>query len=92
MISLKRWTVEIFVDEREDEGLTYAEARLHTDDPTHLVGRGSARKNPADASVPEIGAELATARALSDLAHELLSAAAGDIEQVTHQAAHPRLG
>jgi hypothetical protein len=91
MVSLKRWNVEIFIDEQEDQGRTHAEARLHTDDPTHLVGRGSARMNPKDRPVPEIGAELAVARALSQLAHELLSAATEDIEQITHEQAHPHL-
>ncbi len=91
MTSIKRWNVDLFVDEQEDEGFTYAEARLHTDDATHLVGRGRARLAPGDSPVPEIGAELAVARALSDLAHHLLDAAAGDIEQMTGASAHPRL-
>ena len=77
------WSVEIYLSERE--GHTHAEARLRTADPTHLVGSGTARLNPTDRDVPEIGAELATARALSDLAHRLLDAAAGDIEGVTHE-------
>jgi hypothetical protein len=33
--------------------------------------------------VPEIGDELAVARALSDLGHRLLVTTAGDIQQVT---------
>ena len=40
---------------------------------------------PSDESVPRIGDELAAARALSDLAHQLLAAAATDIESKTHQ-------
>ena len=39
--------------------------------------------------MPEIGDELATARALSDLAHHLLDAAAEDIGSVTQE--HVRL-
>ena len=78
----KRWTVEIRIDEHEAR--TRAEARLHTDDRTNLVGVGQARLNPADRDIPEIGDELAAARALSDLAHLLLDAAATDIEGVTH--------
>jgi uncharacterized protein DUF1876 len=38
--------------------------------------------------VPEIGDELAVSRALADLAHQLLDAAAGDIEAITHRPAH----
>jgi Domain of unknown function (DUF1876) len=57
----------------EHENRTRAEARLH---------------NPRDPDVPEIGDELAVSRALSDLAHKLLDAAAADIEQVTHRPAY----
>jgi hypothetical protein len=35
------------------------------------VGRGVARRHPADPPVPEIGDELAVSRALQDLAHRL---------------------
>lgn len=86
MDEAKKWTVEIFIDEHA--GKTRAEARLHTRDKTHLAGVGLARRNPADSSVPEIGDELAAARALSALAHELLDATVADIEAVTHTPAH----
>jgi hypothetical protein len=39
--------------------------------------------NPTDRDIPEIGDELAVARALSDLAHKLLEVTAEDIEQIT---------
>jgi hypothetical protein len=87
MIRAKRWTVEIDIGEHEDERYTKAVARLHTSDQTNLRGEGLARRNPVDREVPEIGDELAAARALSDLAHRLLDAAAGDIEQLTHERA-----
>jgi hypothetical protein len=81
----RQWSVDIYLTEHSDEGVvrTHAEARLHTEDSTDLRGRGDARKHPADNDVPEIGDELAAARALSDLAHQLLQAAAEDIEGVT---------
>ena len=81
MSTAKKWSVALLIDEHE--GRTRAEARLHTQDPTHLVGIGTARLNPADRDVPEIGDELAVSRALADLAHQLLDAAANDIEGVT---------
>ncbi|RDI34323.1 DUF1876 domain-containing protein [Lentzea flaviverrucosa] len=87
MSTAKQWSVEIHIDEHESR--TRAEARLHTADKTHLVGVGLARLNPADRDVPEIGDELATSRALSDLAHQLLNAAANDIEGVAHASARP---
>lgn len=86
MIATRRWTVEIFIDEHDD-GTTHAEARLHTSDKTHLTADGAALPSPTDAGVPEIGDELAAARALSELAHNLLLAAAEDIEQIKHQRA-----
>ncbi|TQM78923.1 uncharacterized protein DUF1876 [Saccharothrix saharensis] len=82
----KQWSVDITIDEHDDK--TRAKARLHARDDTHLVGVGTARLNPADTNIPEIGDELATARALSDLAHQLLDAATTDIEDVTHRPAH----
>ncbi len=81
MTTMKRWRVEIFVG--EDEGRTYAEARLRTEVGDHLVGVGRARLNPDDDDVPEIGDEIAVARALTDLGHRLLITAALDLEQVT---------
>ncbi len=82
----KRWKIDIAIDEHEDR--TRAKARLHNPDETGLVGIGTARLNPADANVPEIGDELAVSRALADLAHRLLDATAQDIEAITHERAH----
>ncbi|MGH8823110.1 MAG: DUF1876 domain-containing protein [Jiangellaceae bacterium] len=86
MATTKRWNVEIFIDEHD--GATRAEARLATADTRNFVGTGTARRNPQDAEVPEIGDELAASRALSELAHHLLDAAAGDIEAITHRPVH----
>jgi hypothetical protein len=86
MIETKRWKVDIFIGEQD--GHTHAEARLIPGDRATLTGTGSARLNPSDTDVPEIGEELAVARALSDLGHQLLATTALDIEAVTHAAAH----
>lgn len=83
MTAMKRWEIDIFIG--EDEGRTYAEARLNTEVGDSLVGVGRARLNPHDHDVPEIGDELAVARALSDLGHRLLVTAAGDIQQATRE-------
>jgi hypothetical protein len=85
MAATKRWTVDIYIDEHEEQRRTRAEARLHTDQGTEVRGIGSAHRNPSDREVPEIGDELAASRALADLARTLREAAAGDIEQVTHE-------
>jgi hypothetical protein len=82
----KGWSVNIVIDEHE--GRTRAMAQLHAEDRSDLVGVGLARLNPADSDVPEIGNELATARALADLAHQLIEATAADIERATKQPPH----
>jgi hypothetical protein len=96
------WWVEIFLG--ENDGVSSASATLHTRDRSHLRAEGTARLDPHDRDIPEIGYELATARALSALAHQLLEAAAGDIEAATREsvsaselerdpaAAHPTQG
>lgn len=85
-MTTKQWHVDITIDEHERR--TRAKARLSTSENEQLVGIGLARLNPADSNVPEIGDELAAARALSDLAHRLLDATAEDIEAITHRPAH----
>src|SRR6266568_6636128 len=70
--------------------ISHAEARL-TKGVGGLTGQGTARRNPEDREATQIGEEIAAARALSDLAHKLLHAAAGDIEAITHQEAHLHL-
>ena len=83
MRDLRRWTVEIYVG--EDGGRTYAEAALHDDIGNHVLGTGRAVLNPSDPNVPEIGDEIAVARALTDLGHRLLHTAAADLQEVTHE-------
>jgi hypothetical protein len=88
-MTMRQWTVDIEIDEVEDERTTHAQARLRTDGE-QLTGRGTAYRHPDDVEVPQIGDELATARALSELAHRLVLAAAEDIEEVTHHPTHHR--
>ncbi|WP_440073767.1 dsRBD fold-containing protein [Streptosporangium sp. OZ121] len=77
----KRWTVQIHIT--EDGDTTSARAVLSTGDRTYLAGAGHACRNPADPQVPEIGDELAAARALADLAGRLLAVGSEDIAQVS---------
>jgi hypothetical protein len=83
---IKQWTVTIDIDEHD--GHTRAVARLLTRDTDRLTGVGLARLDPADRDVPEIGDEIAVARALSDLSHRLLQAATEDVERSTGTPAH----
>lgn len=84
-MTTKHWTVSIALDEQGDD--TYAEALLDVGKGMEhgIAGRGFSRRHPSDESAPRIGDELAAARALSDLAHQLLDVAARDIEQRTHE-------
>ena len=71
------WRVSIAFTEdadrtRADAVLDLAQQRFH--------GYGQAKRAPEDPSVPVIGQDLAAARALSDLSHQLLHAAADRIE------------
>lgn len=82
-MATKTWTVQVHLDEQGDD--TFADAVLTVEGRDEMHGRGTSRRNPSDEASPRIGDELAAARALSDLAHELLSAAASDIESHTHE-------
>jgi len=83
MTAMKRWNVEILIGEVDHR--TYAEAQLYDEIRDDLVGTGQARLRPAEPDIPEIGDEIAVARALSDLGHRLLVAATGDLEDATHE-------
>ena len=80
------WPVSLSV--AETDGQTRAEVRLVMPGGDQLVGHGQARRNPADREVARIGAQIATARAFSELAGRLLHAAATAIEDSTHERAH----
>lgn len=85
MTSIDSWPVEISL--REEDGRTLAKAHL-TAGGVGMVGHGLARRNPSDQQVTQIGEEVAAARALSDLAHQLLGDAADQIESMTHERSH----
>jgi hypothetical protein len=80
------WTIEVSFS--EDDVRTDANAVLRMADGAELTANGHARRNPADPARPKIGEEIATARALSHLVHQLLDKAAGELEEVTHEPAH----
>ena len=88
MATVDSWPVEISL--RAEDRVTRAEARL-TRNGASMVGSGIARRNPDDQEATQIGEEIAAARALSDLAHQLLGYAAGQIEEITHERARLHL-
>lgn len=72
------WHVEVAFTEDGDK--TRADAIVELADQ-RFHGFGQARRAPNDPQVPVVGEELAAARALSDLSHKLLDAAADRIER-----------
>jgi hypothetical protein len=78
----KAWRLDASVDEHEKR--TRAKVRLSWQG-NELVGVGLARLDPADEPVTAIGDELALARALSDLAHQLFELTIADIEAATRE-------
>ncbi len=71
---------KLTIESREDED--HCEVVVHLDaGDRSLSGRGRSRRNPADPSVPQIGEELAVARALHDLANHLTEDARAEIER-----------
>ena len=80
-MATKTWNIQVTIDEQGDD--TLADALLSLENKMEMRGHGTSRRNPIDESEPRIGDELATARALSDLAHQLLAVAATEIESRT---------
>jgi len=79
------WVVNVSFTEDADRTRADAILRLTSQE---FHGFGQAKRAPEDPSVPVIGEELAAARALSDLSHQLLEAAAERIESFEAQRAH----
>ena len=73
---VKTWRVEVSLF--ESDGDTTAHAVLVAEVPG-IEARGSARRHPLDGDVPEIGEEVAVARALRRLSDRLLGVASHDI-------------
>lgn len=85
MSTIHTWHVTLNVYDTDDG--TSVHAVLTTDDGV-VEGHGHARRNPHDVDVPEIGEEIAAARALNDVGAELLRLASGDIEALRHETVH----
>ncbi len=86
MASTTTWMVEIHLFESDDT--SSARATLVTGAGAQqrrtVTGHGRSHRSPDDVDVPEIGAEVAAARALRDLADRLLGTASEDLAAVEH--------
>ena len=85
---VREWQVRVSIFERGDE--TDANVVLFSDAPQHLTASGHTRRSTSDIQVPEIGDEVAVARALRRLADLLLETAAGNVAYFTGEE-HVRL-
>jgi hypothetical protein len=77
----KSWRVDIYLYEGAHS--TSAQAVLHSDAPSGLKSVGVARRRPDEPNVPEIGDEVAAARALNHLAELLRQVAEEDLGELT---------
>jgi hypothetical protein len=80
------WHIEMEFTETESK--TKAAALLRLRDGAELRAHGHATRHPDDPTQQRVGEEVAAARALNDLARQLLGKASGEIEQATHVKAH----
>ncbi|KRE55024.1 dsRBD fold-containing protein [Phycicoccus sp. Soil748] len=78
---VRDWQVRISIFGSDDE--TDAHVLLVADSPNRLSASGHSERSPHDLVTPEIGEEVAVARALRRLADQLLETAEGDIEDRT---------
>lgn len=92
MLTTTTWSVEIQLFEGDDD--TSARATLISGEGSArrrtVTGSGRAHRRNGDVAVAEIGAEIATARALRDLGDKLLEVASGDISAVENREVHLR--
>ncbi|GHJ44141.1 hypothetical protein Cs7R123_14830 [Catellatospora sp. TT07R-123] len=79
---MTHWSVDVTIDEPDDQGHTRAAARLVSGaGAPRLDAAGEALRTRFDEDVPEIGAELAAGRALIALGQRLLAQADADLER-----------
>ena len=68
----RHYALKLDLEETMDETIAIAHLALWGDT---FDARGEAKRNPDDPSIPAIGEELAIARALDGLSHQVLEAA-----------------
>ncbi|MGW1807817.1 DUF1876 domain-containing protein [Streptomyces sp. NPDC002078] len=81
------WHVEL--EFKEDDQHTDAAALLRLPDGTEVRAHGHATRHRVDANQPRVGEEVAGARALNELAMELLSKAHSEIDEASGRTSHP---
>ncbi|KUL33592.1 hypothetical protein ADL22_32730 [Streptomyces sp. NRRL F-4489] len=81
------WHVELEFE--EDTHRTRAAAMVRLPDGTEVRAHGDATRHPADGNQPRVGEEVAGARALNDLAMQLLTKAHDEIDTASGRTSRP---
>ncbi|MET8247049.1 DUF1876 domain-containing protein [Streptomyces sp. NPDC005202] len=81
------WHVEL--EFQEDDQHTRAAAMVRLPDGSEVRAHGRASRHHTDSQQPRVGEEIAGARALNELAMQLLSKAHGEIDQASGHTSHP---
>ncbi|MFJ6725718.1 MULTISPECIES: DUF1876 domain-containing protein [unclassified Streptomyces] len=81
------WHVEL---EFEEDGThTHAAALVRLPDGTEVRAHGHASRHRIDPDQPRVGEEIAGARALNEIAMQLLTKAHGEIDDASGRVSHP---
>lgn len=81
------WHIEL--EFQEDEQHTKAAAMVRLPDGTEVRAHGRASRHRTDSNQPRVGEEIAGARALNELAMELLTKAHGEIDDASGRTSQP---
>lgn len=81
------WHVEMEFE--EDDQHTRAVALVRLPDGTEVRAHGRASRHRTDSNQPRVGEEIAGARALNELAMQLLAKAHGEIDERSGRTSHP---
>ena len=81
------WHVEL--EFKEDEQHTDAAALVRLPDGTEVRAHGHASRHRVDSNQPRVGEEIAGARALNELAMQLLTKAHTEIDEASGRTSHP---
>ncbi|GAB7062524.1 DUF1876 domain-containing protein [Streptomyces mexicanus] len=81
------WHVEL--EFKEDDQHTKAAALVRLPDGSEIRGHGRASRFRTDANQPRVGEEIAGARALNELAMQLLDKAHEEIDQASGRTSQP---
>ncbi|GAA3158012.1 DUF1876 domain-containing protein [Streptomyces rameus] len=81
------WHIEL--EFMEDDQHTRAVAMVRLPDGTEVRGHGRASRHRVDANQPRVGEEIAGARALNELAMQLLTKAHEEIDEDSGRISHP---